>query len=350
MTIHRKMFLNGKFDELIFTPPQGRKNGSIFFDYPCDVMPYSAVHEHAMYPRRVAKLENFEAKVAGPFHLYSDDHRSEILPDFVSFIITPEVIDKLRIHTADTLDDMFKFIIEQHVKLAETAMQHTETKNKLWEGANKIALEVKAKALIAKPLDTTRRVKPATPIPLPVLTIEAVPDVDVNITRFLNGGWLNVSKGRWSMNFIYMAGSDPLRVSGRPGFNLDVTTNFFKEFIEEMAGVPVFYVQMTHFKSERHLSICGKKLPGSDEDYGPFKTVGEAITFVIENMNEGGKIITGENKPKSLAIEDKWNLGKETYTKAEVIEIMEMMKAEMMESTGQLFDRMLGRITTNKKE
>lgn len=345
MTIHRRMFLNGKFDELIFTPPQGRKNGSIFFDYPYDVIPYSAVHEHAMYTRRVAKLENFEAKVGGPFHLYSDEHRGEILPDFVSFIITPEVLDKLRIHTADTLDDMFKFIIEQHIKLAEIAVEQRVDKNKLWEGANKVALEAKAKVLLAKPLDTTIRVKPATPIPLPVRRND-----EVNISRFLNGAWLNVGKSDDSMYFIYMAGSDPLRVSGRPGFDLEVTISFFKEFILEAGNVDTFYVNMTNFKSERHLSISTKKLPGSDDEYGPFNTVGDAITFVIENMNEGGKIITGGDKPKSLAIEDKWNLGKETYTKAEVIEIMEMMKAEMMESTGQLFDRMLGRIVTNKKE
>lgn len=350
MTIHRKIFLNGKFDELIFTPPQGRRNGSIFFDYPCDVMPYSGDHEHAMYARRVAKLNTFEAKVRGPYHLYSEDHRSQILPDFVSFVITPEVTDMKLLHTADTLDEMFKFIINQHIKPVTTMGEYNDIKNKLWEGANKVALEARAKALIDKPLDTTVRIKPARTIPLPVLTVKAVPEIDVNISRFLNGAWLNVGKSDNSMYFIYMAGSDPLRVSGRPGFDIDTTTDLFKEFIRGAESIDTFYVHMTHFKSERHLGISTKLLPGSDDDYGPFKTVGEAITFVIDNMNEGGRIVTGENKPATLVIEDKWNLGKETYTKAEVIEIMEMMKAEMMESTGQLFDRMLGRITTNKKE
>lgn len=345
MSLFRQLFLNARFDELVFTPPQGLSHGHIFFDYPCDVQPYHANYVHAMYDRRVVKLKNFESRARGPYYIFTETGRNKLLPDFVSFVISEQQPDNRIATKVGCLDDAFKHVIMLEVQMAKN------------QGRPDAQL---GEELPEQPLVKSKRSEDAQPVVnnkdlvCPAVDISPVRLADPNevlVDRFLNGTWVSVGVGNKSFSAIYMAGSDPLRVAGRPGFDLNTRRNLFTEFCQDLsdAGNPPIWINFTKFRAERHLILDVSRLPGTDQTFGPFNDIYLAIQWLTKNMNEGGNIVEPENQPEPISIEDKWNLGKETYTKAEVIELMGMMKAEMVESTGQLFDRMLGRINTDKR-
>ncbi|QEP52287.1 hypothetical protein D9_0080 [Aeromonas phage D9] len=78
----------------------------------------------------------------------------------------------------------------------------------------------------------------------------------------------------------------------------------------------------------------------------PFDTVEECLLHIHEHMGEKGLVYRSKQEmPLDLtSVVKPWDLSKETYTNEEVRILMEMMKAEFVETTNQLFDRMLGRL------
>lgn len=178
-------------------------------------------------------------------------------------------------------------------------------------------------------------------------------ELSVNAKRVLNGNWdeFIATVGHYGETIVYMDwphGSNPIEVAGIPHRNFDSRV---KKVVNLPAGNPPYVLAFTSGDSFAEIKIQSTtsflRLPQTNEVFfKEFATLDDALCYVNANMSHGGKLQDSDNPTiEPLQFGTKvWNLEKETYTKAEVIAIMEEMKEEMVLSTGQLFDRMLKRL------
>ena len=79
---------------------------------------------------------------------------------------------------------------------------------------------------------------------------------------------------------------------------------------------------------------------------GGFSTLFDTFSYVRENFTPTGKIVGKEDAETAEPVVMKsWSLHKETYTNQEVQEILNQFKEELVETTNQLMNRFVNRLS-----
>lgn len=79
---------------------------------------------------------------------------------------------------------------------------------------------------------------------------------------------------------------------------------------------------------------------------GGFSTLFDALSYVRENFTPTGKIVGKEDvEPAEPVVMKSWSLHKENYTNQEVQEILSQFKEELVETTNQLMNRLINRLS-----
>lgn len=171
-----------------------------------------------------------------------------------------------------------------------------------------------------------------------------------DIARLLNGGWGSMTGGENGIYFSYSRGTDPIRTAGMKNKEHPARIELFSTFIKNRHNPHVLTLGSINPQG-KFILISPNGMEQTSDGYERifFSDLHELVKYILENMSQGGNVIPPSEQTSVLNIASSWNLGKDTYTREEVIDIMTEMKREMVVSTGQLFDRMLGRLAATKQ-
>lgn len=171
-------------------------------------------------------------------------------------------------------------------------------------------------------------------------------ELQERVDRLVNGLWLSVMMGRSKVCFRWSKGIDPVSAGG-------MKTNDYRRrmnamgYLEPWCDDPFTLQVLDNGKSFdlffHSTALIGEVLPGETRE---FPNLYQAVCFVLDNMSQAGTLSLNQDKEQN-GIDtylNCWGLGKETYTRDEVKEIIGMIKSELVKSTESHLDRMLGRI------
>lgn len=168
-----------------------------------------------------------------------------------------------------------------------------------------------------------------------------------SIRRVANGGYTDVKYDRHAIMFIWTPGHNPLEVAGREASSTRVNETMLNTLAN--LNEPMKLV-CDEDNRGRYMIICSDsyQVPSKDTNLPSvtqFENLLELLKYVRKNMSSTGRIVHtfGEEKPQEVYI-NPWGLYKESYSNAEVVEILNNFKAELIESIGQLSNRLVDRI------
>lgn len=180
------------------------------------------------------------------------------------------------------------------------------------------------------------------------------------LTRFANGGFTKVFFTADGILLTWDKGVNPLEASGIPS---PYSTARFKylqalvdsEYIEFGFGETLtFRFLVIYVPSKKELvtkylfKVSGISIPDCVDYKTNYvsKDLFSALNVIRNSFTATGVIDFDNVQVKDPIVElPKWSLHKETYTNQEVQELLEEFKKEMVESTNQLFNRFINRIS-----
>lgn len=181
-----------------------------------------------------------------------------------------------------------------------------------------------------------------------------------SIQRVANGSYTGTKRHKDGIIFIWEQGTNPLETSGSEGpytlpnrAALENIANRDKERYALIFGKLennkfMIICLESQYSGVLQFASWSTKLPfkklESSYRTKTFSALLPLLQFVRENMSPTGDILFDNDGPKISTEPNPWSMHKETYTNAEVQEIIEHFRNEMLETINQLTKRLLDRI------
>lgn len=169
-----------------------------------------------------------------------------------------------------------------------------------------------------------------------------------SIRRVANGGYTEVNYDRHAIRFTWTPGHNPLEVAGREASSTRVN----EAVLNTLDGLNE-PIKLLHGQDQRgnFMVFCVVSRPIDFKSQyvttvATFSTLLELLQYVRKYMSPTGTIGQPDpNKEQEQTVYvNNWGLYKESYSNAEVVEILNNFKAELIESIGQLSNRLVNRI------
>ena len=180
------------------------------------------------------------------------------------------------------------------------------------------------------------------------------------LTRFANGAFTNVFFTPGGVLLTWDKNINPLEASGTPSTSSTVRFSYLrslvdKEYIEFGFGETLtFRFLVIYIPNKKELvtkylfKVSDISIPDCVDYKANYlsKDLFTALNVIRNSFTPTGAIDFETVQVKDPIIElPKWSLHKESYTNQEVQELLEEFKKEMVESTNQLFNRFINRIS-----